>query len=53
WICLGCVTVVGLVLGSLACSFGPTLLSIYITDSAEAISYGMIRLSYICLPYFI
>ena len=53
WICLGCVTVVGLVLGSLAYMFGPTLLSIYITDSAEAISYGMIRLAYICLPYFV
>ena len=53
WICLGCVTVVGLVLGSLAYMFGPTLLSIYITDSAEAISYGMTRLAYICLPYFV
>lgn len=53
WICLGCVTVVGLVLGSLAYMFGPTLLSIYITDSADAISYGMIRLAYICLPYFV
>ena len=53
WICLGCVTVVGLVLGSLAYAFGPKLLSIYITDSPEAISYGLIRMAYICLPYFI
>ena len=53
WICLGCVTVVGIVLGSLAYAFGPQLLSIYITDSPEAISYGMIRLAYICLPYFL
>ena len=53
WICLGCVTVAGLVLGSLAYAFGPTLLSIYITDSPEAISYGLIRMSYICLPYFV
>ena len=53
WICLGCVTVVGLVLGSLVYAFGPTLLSIYITDSPEAISYGLIRMAYICLPYFI
>lgn len=53
WICLGCVSVVGLTLGSLAWSVGPGLLSIYITDSQEAISYGMIRLSYICLPYFL
>lgn len=53
WICLGCVTVVGIVLGNLGYAFGPQLLSIYITDSQEAISYGMIRLSFICLPYFL
>ena len=53
WICLGCVVVVGLGLGSLAYAFGPKLLSIYITDSAEAISYGMIRMSFIALPYFL
>lgn len=53
WICLGCVVVVGLSLGTLAYSLGPSLLSIYITDSPKAISYGMIRLGYICLPYFL
>lgn len=52
-ICLGSVTVVGLGMGLLAYSLGPTLLSIYITDSPEAIAYGMVRLGYICLPYFI
>lgn len=52
-ICLACVTVVGLTLGSLMYAMGPTLLSIYITDSQEAIGYGMIRLAYICLPYFL
>lgn len=52
-ICLGCVTVVGLGTGLLAYTLGPTLLSIYITDSPEAIAYGMIRLGYICLPYFL
>ena len=53
WICLGCCVVVGLSLGTLIWSFGPQLLSIYITDSAEAISYGMIRMTYIALPYFL
>ena len=53
WICLGCVFVTGLVLGTLAYALGPKLLSIYITDSEEAISYGMIRLAFICLPYFL
>jgi len=51
WCCLGSVTVVGLLLGVLGYAFGPQLLSIYITDSQEAISYGMIRLLYVCLPY--
>ena len=40
-------------MGLLAYALGPTLLSIYITDSPEAIAYGMVRLGYICLPYFI
>ena len=53
WICLACCVVVGLSLGTLIWSFGPQLLSIYITDSAEAISYGMIRMTYIALPYFL
>lgn len=53
WICLGLVTAVGLVMGTLGHSFGPQLLSVYITDSAEAISYGMIRLSFICQLYFL
>ncbi len=53
WICLASVVVVGLALGSVMYTFGEQLLSIYITDSPEAISYGMLRLSLICLPYFI
>ncbi len=53
WICLGCVAAVGLTLGSIVVFFGENLLSIYISDSAEAIGYGLIRLTYICLPYFL
>ena len=53
WICLGCVSVVGFVLSLLIYGFGPQLLSIYITDSQEAISYGMIRFAYASLPYFL
>lgn len=52
-ICLGCVTVAGLVSGGLVYLFGEQLLSIYITDSPQAIAYGMTRLSLICLPYFL
>ena len=53
WICLACVTVVGIVTGSLAYVLGPKLLSIYITDSPEAIAYGLTRMAFICLPYFL
>ena len=52
-ICLASVTVVGLGVSLTAFGLGETLLSIYITDSAEAISYGMLRLTYVCIPYFI
>ena len=52
-ICLACVAVVGIGAGLLVYTFGPGLLSIYITDSAEAISYGMLRLTMISVPYFL
>ena len=51
WTCLGSVTVVGLIMGGFAYGFGPKLLAIYITDSPEAVSYGMLRLAYMCIPY--
>ncbi len=53
WICLGSVTVVGLAAGCTAFFFGEQLLSVYITDSTKAIGYGITRLTYICLPYFL
>lgn len=52
-ICLVCVATVGIVLSVLVYIFGPALLSIYITDSVEAIAYGMIRFVFIGLPYFL
>ena len=53
WICLGCVCAIGLAAGGAAYFFGPELLSIYITDSAEAITYGMLRLQIMCMTYFL
>ena len=53
WICQSCVFVAGIVFGTLLWAFGRPLLGIYITDSAEAIEYGMIRLTYVGLPYFL
>ena len=51
--CLGGVTVAGLLAGVSAWGFGRQLLGVYITDSAEAVAYGMTRLAYISLPYFV
>ena len=52
-LCLVCVSIVGIGLGTLVWAVGPQLLAIYIPRAPEAVSYGMIRLSYICLPYFV
>ena len=51
--CLVSVSVAGLILGVLTYLFGEPLLGLYITDSPEAVRFGMIRLTYICLPYFL
>lgn len=53
WICLGSVFAVGVTIGSVVYLLGPHLLSIYIPDSPEAIAWGMVRLSCLCLPYSI
>ena len=44
-VCLACGMATGVLLSAIAYLFGPQLLSLYITDSAEAISYGMVRLT--------
>ena len=51
-LCIGIVTVVGLVLGNLVYFFADELIRIYTTD-VQAIAYGHERLLYICVPYFI
>ena len=53
WICLGCVLAVAWTASPLIWFFGEELLSLYITDTQEAIAYGMMRLTYSCLPYFL
>ena len=51
--CLVCVFICGITLGSLVMIFSRPLLSIYITDSAEAIEAGRKVLAYIGVPYFV
>lgn len=50
-ICVLSVTVVGLVLGGSAYLFGSSLLSIYTSDP-QVIQYGLVRMMYVCIPYF-
>ncbi len=52
FICIGMVTVVGLVMGLAAYGAGPLLLSIYSSDQ-EVKQYGLLRMSIICTTYFI
>ncbi|MCD8067620.1 MAG: MATE family efflux transporter [Lachnospiraceae bacterium] len=52
FICLGVVTVIGLVLGGTVTLLGDTLLRLYGTNDEET-AYGLIRLHYICRVYFL
>ncbi|MEG0805473.1 MAG: MATE family efflux transporter [Lachnospiraceae bacterium] len=52
FICIGMVTATGLVMGLGAVFGGQILLRIYSTD-ASVIQYGILRMSYICAPYFL
>ena len=40
-------------MGGLAYLFSQQLLGFYITDSAEAVAFGQLRMLWICAPYFI
>lgn len=51
-ICLGLVTAVGLIMGNVAYLGGNVLLRLYSTDE-EVIRYGILRMAYICVPYFL
>ena len=53
YVCLASVTVASLSSGLLAYALGPVLLPLYIRDSQEAIGYGLTRMAYICIPYFL
>lgn len=53
WICLGSVTVTGIAISAGVCIFGRQLLSFYITDSPEAIGYGIFRFYRVASLYFL
>ncbi len=52
-LCVLCVTVVGILLGFSGRIFAPQLLSLYLPQGGDAITYGIIRMNYVCLPYFL
>ncbi len=51
--CTATVAVVGFVTGMLSFLFGEQLLSIFSPGNAEVIRYGMVRIRFMCLPYFL
>ena len=53
WICVICAGITGITLGGAAYLCAPRLLQVYITDSAQAIADGILRMSIVCLPYFL
>ena len=53
WTCLGCVAAVGFAIGGSAYLLAPKLLPIYIPDSAESVAWGITRMLYLSVPYFV
>ena len=52
-LCSLCVSVTGIILGGGIYLAARPLLGIYITDSPEAIAYGVTRMMFVGLPYFL
>ena len=52
-LCILCVAATGMLMGGAIYLFARPLLGIYITDSPEAILYGITRMSFVGLPYFL
>ncbi len=53
YISLGATAVLGIVVGGVMTFFAEPLISIYVPDSPEAVRWGVVRMFYICLPFFI
>ena len=53
FLCILSASVMAIATGWLIYALGEPLLGIYLPGDGEAIAFGMIRLKYICLPYFI
>ncbi len=51
--CIGFMTAFGLVLGNLAYRFGSQLAAIYAPGEEDVIRQAVVRMAYICAPYFL
>jgi len=51
--CLACVLVVGVTLGQLANLFGTELLMLFLPNSSEGVTYGLLRVGIVCTTYFL
>lgn len=52
-LCAACAAVVGIVMGGSCYLLAPKLLPIYLKEGGAAVQYGITRMSYVCLPYFL
>jgi len=52
-LCIACASFSTLVLSGVVYAMGPTLLSIYITDSAQSLEYGVMRFGIVAIWYWI
>ena len=53
FLCLACVSVVGIFVGGIALTFGRSLLSLYVPKEPSAVDYGIIRLTVFSVTYFL
>ncbi len=52
-LCVASAAVLGITMGGIAYFAAPWLLQAYITDSPQAVADGILRMSFVCLPYFL
>ncbi|MBE6649312.1 MAG: MATE family efflux transporter [Ruminococcaceae bacterium] len=53
FLCLACVSVTGIIIGTIAKVFGESLLGLYVPGEKISIEYGIVRLTVFSLTYFL
>lgn len=52
-LCIACAAAAGVILGGGCYLLAPQLLPIYLKEGGAAVRYGITRMTYVCLPYFL